>query len=95
MQTADSSQATIAERQELERHAYNVAFRELDLDWYWDPGTFSQLQSIPAEDERVRAYLRSHHEHLLKAYDAEFLVGAIREMKSRCIEDARMHRGGH
>jgi hypothetical protein len=68
---------------ERERHAYNLAFSELDLGWHWDEQTYAQLQAIDDEEERVRAYLDGRHGHLLKAYDAGFLAGAIRLTKSR------------
>ena len=69
---------------EGERHAFNVAFSELDLCWHWDEQTWSELRSLPNEDDRLRSYLRTRHGHLLKAYDADFLVDAIRATKQRC-----------
>jgi hypothetical protein len=67
-----------------DRHALNVAFSELDLCWHWDEQTWSELQAIAGEEERLRTYLRTRHGHLLKAYDADFLVDAIRSTKRRC-----------
>ncbi len=82
------SENTVSEppvhQQEVERNALNVAFSELDLCWHWDEQTWSELQAIPSEEERLRAYVRTRHEHLLKAYDADFLVDAIRTTKLRC-----------
>ena len=69
--------------QELERNAFNAAFSELGLCWYWDEKTYAELQSISAESERLRRYVESQHRHLLTAYDADFLVDAIRVTKSR------------
>jgi hypothetical protein len=71
---------------ELDRHALNVAFGELGLCWHWDEQTWSELQAIPTEGERLRAYVRTRHGHLLKAYDVDFLVDAIRATKSRCAD---------
>jgi hypothetical protein len=68
---------------ELERNGYNVAFSELGLEWYWDQKTYADLQSIPEEKSRVRTYLETHQPHLLRAYDAEFLVNAIQAAKTR------------
>lgn len=68
---------------ELERNGYNVAFSELGLEWYWDAETYSGLQSIPEEGGRVRAYLETHQPHLLRAYDADFLVNAIQGVRAR------------
>jgi hypothetical protein len=76
---------------ELERNAFNVAFSELGLCWHWDEQTYSELQAIPNEEDRLRAYLRERHGHLLKAYDADFLIDAIRVTKMRCVDDAHAH----
>ena len=62
------------------RHAYNAAFHELDLQWYWDGETYSQLVSRNEKpEEQVRHYLEQHQSHLLRAYDAEFLITAIQQ----------------
>ncbi len=68
---------------ELERHAFNAAFLELDLCWHWDEKTYAELSAIAAEGERVRRYVESQHRHLLTVYDADFLVDAICVTKSR------------
>ena len=68
---------------ETERNGYNVAFSELGLEWYWDAETYSLLRVIPEETGRVRAYLETHQPHLLRAYDADFLVAAIQGARNR------------
>ena len=66
---------------ECQRHAYNAAFEELGLNWHWDAVTFACL---PARGPQgVRAYLEKEQSHLLRAYDAEFLVNAIETAKER------------
>jgi len=77
------SQTTTAAPHEIERNAFNAAFSELGLCWHWDEKTYAELQTIAAESERVRRYVESQHRHLLAAYDADFLVDAIRVTKSR------------
>jgi hypothetical protein len=71
---------------EAERHAYNAAFEELGLSWHWDPGTFARLRGRGRE--RVRLYLEAEHAHLLRAYEADFLLEAIETARSRCQERA-------
>jgi len=75
--------ASTAAPHECERNAFNAAFEELGLCWHWDEKTYAELQAIAAEGERVRRYVESEHRHLLTAYDADFLVDAIRVTKSR------------
>jgi hypothetical protein len=68
---------------EMERNGYNVAFCELGLEWYWDAQTYAELRSIPEEKNRLRVYLETHQPHLLRAYDADFLVDAIQGVRTR------------
>jgi cation transport regulator ChaB len=68
---------------DAERHAYNAAFYELGLRWHWDAQTYSRLmQHSPCSKARLRLYLESAQPHLLRAYDAEFLVAAIEQRKA-------------
>ncbi len=69
--------------EETERNAYNGAFYELGLRWHWDAQTYSALvQRCQQASDRVRVYLESAQPHLLRAYDAEFLVAAIEARKA-------------
>jgi hypothetical protein len=67
---------------EVERNAYNAAFSELGLTWYWDAQTYRQLRAASQQKCHVRSYLEAHQPHLLKAYDADFLVQAIEAKRS-------------
>jgi hypothetical protein len=57
--------------------AYHAAFEELDLSWQWDPATHG------AGREGLRAYLEKEHPHLLRVYDAEFLIDAVEATRAR------------
>ena len=50
---------------------YLLAFEALGLEWHWDAS------------EPVRAYIEREHPHLLRAYDADFLVNAIEAARRR------------
>ena len=71
----------------LDREAFNAAFRDLGLNWHWDVETYAVLLRLPGEKVRLRTYLEGHHPHLLKAYDADFLINAIQEAKSACRDN--------
>jgi hypothetical protein len=72
--------------EEIHLGAYNAAFYELGLRWYWDAATYQTLQRKAAQRDCVRVYLESEQPHLLKAYDAEFLIEAIQAAKARCYD---------
>jgi len=75
--------------QELVRNAYNAAFHELGLRWYWDADTYERLTRGGATPQaQLRHYLESQQPHLLKAYDAEFLIGVVLEKQSLHCERA-------
>jgi hypothetical protein len=67
---------------EAHREAYNAAFEELGLNWNWDAATYARLTDSGSQG--VRAYLEREQAHLLRAYEADFLVNAIEAAKSRC-----------
>ncbi len=72
-----------------ERDAFNAAFRELGLRWHWGPELFHSLKRAGDDAARVRNYLEQHEPHLLRAYDATFLVDAICAAKSRSAAGGR------
>ena len=69
---------------ETHRHAYNTAFDALGLNWHWDEPTYDRLQAHGHDG--IRVYLETEHSHLLRAYDADFLVQAIETAKARSYE---------
>jgi hypothetical protein len=68
---------------EMHRHAYNAAFDDLGLAWHWDCETWRALNTAGVEEQSLRRYVETQHPHLLRAYDADFLVGAIQNAKAR------------
>lgn len=73
-----------AHHDDLDRDAYNAAFYELGLRFHWDADTYAGLvASHPTAPARVRAYLEAQQPHLLRAYDADFLVAAIEQGRQR------------
>ncbi len=76
------SQTAAGQAAEAHRHAYNAAFEELGLTWYWDAATYARLQAHGRDG--VRVYLETEQSHLLRAYESDFLVGAIETTQARC-----------
>jgi len=71
---------------EIERGAYNRAFSELGLEWYWDARTFEQLRTCNGDKHCIHAYIEAHHPHLLQAYDGSSLASAIDTVRRRLSE---------
>jgi hypothetical protein len=84
------SKTAAGQAAEAHRHAYNAAFEELSLTWYWDAPTYARLQ-VHGRDG-VRFYLENEQSHLLRAYEAAFLVDAIETTQARCYASMGHHR---
>ena len=68
---------------EAHRHAYNAAFHLLDLSWHWDPATFAAIRRYGRAG--VRSWIQREQQHLLRAYDVDFLVEAVENTQERCL----------
>lgn len=80
------------DRADQVRHAYNAAFEELGLSWHWDADTYARLQA--GSRDAVRSYLETEQSHLLRAYEADFLVEAIEAARARCDASMASNRAG-
>jgi len=49
---------TLAETETVHRCAFNAAFREAGIAWYWDRGTYRKLLRVAGGKERIRAFGR-------------------------------------
>ena len=81
MRNALLEQPSTGDADPVRRHAYNAAFEELGLSWHWDAATYDRLQADGCGG--VRSYLETEQAHLLRAYDADFLVQAIEATRLR------------
>jgi hypothetical protein len=86
MITAHITDTTAHDAADIHRSAYNAAFHELGLKWHWDAAHYESALPASQEKAHLLSYLRNHQPHLLKAYDADFLVEAITAAKGRCYE---------
>ena len=71
---------------DAERGAYNQAFAELGLEWYWDERTFRELRACAGDRHCIHAYIEANHPHLLQAYDGGSLANAIENVRRRLSE---------
>jgi hypothetical protein len=73
---------------DAQRQAYNAAFAELGLRWFWGSNDYAGQMGVESQRSHLRRYVENHHPHMLKVYDAEFLVNAIQKVMTRCMESA-------
>jgi hypothetical protein len=59
---------------------YTAAFEELGLSWQWDPATHG------AGRDGLRAYLEKEQPHLLRVYEADFLLEAVEATRARLAQ---------
>jgi HAD superfamily hydrolase (TIGR01509 family) len=52
---------TLAETEGIHRRAFNAAFTEAGLDWYWDQRTYKKLLRTTGGKERIQAFGRGRH----------------------------------
>jgi hypothetical protein len=83
-----SGNAAATQSGEVQRQAYNTAFRELGLRWHWDRSDYDCQMCVESQRAHLRRYVENHHPHMLKVYDAEFLVNAIQTTMAGCLESA-------
>jgi len=60
---------TLAETESVHRCAFNAAFREAGIAWYWDQRTYKSLLQVTGGKERIRAFARSHPPRLILSDD--------------------------
>jgi len=60
---------TLAETESVHRCAFNAAFREAGIDWYWDVRTYKKLLQVTGGKERIRAFAHSHPPRLILSDD--------------------------
>ncbi len=91
----------LAETSELQRQAYNKAFLEHGLDWYWSVANYCDLLKSPGGKKRLMAYAdnklskelidRIHHSK--EEFYSQSLKGGInpREGVVDCLDYCRAH----
>ena len=60
---------TLAETESVHRCAFNAAFREAGIAWYWDQRTYKRLLQVTGGKERIRAFARSRPPRLILSDD--------------------------
>jgi HAD superfamily hydrolase (TIGR01509 family) len=71
---------TLAETEGIHRRAFNAAFTEAGLDWYWDHRTYKKLLRTTGGKERIQAFGRTRSPRVCMS-DTD--VAAVHGFKTR------------
>lgn len=69
----------IAETSDIQRQAFNLAFKQAGLDWDWDAATYRRLLSINGGQTRLRAY---RDEDINRSHVTEAMIEALHQHKT-------------
>ena len=51
---------TLVETSELQRQSFNLAFKEVGLNWYWNTATYCKLITEPGGMKRIKNYSKNN-----------------------------------
>jgi len=71
---------TLAETEGIHRRAFNAAFTEAGLDWYWDHRSYKKLLRTTGGKERIQAFDRARHPSI-RLSDLD--VATLHQIKTR------------
>lgn len=78
---------TLADTEEIHRHAFNAAFAAAGLDWHWDRPLYHQLLEVTGGRERIRHYLDRYLPGFERPADLEgFIAGLHRDKTGHYLE---------
>ena len=73
---------TIVDTSELQRAAFNAAFRQHDLDWTWDVDEYRSMLDTSGGSNRIDAYAKAHDQTV----DADAVHRTKSELFQRAME---------
>jgi HAD superfamily hydrolase (TIGR01509 family) len=65
------------------RLAFNTAFAEAGLAWYWDEALYGELLAVTGGKERMRFFAETHDRHFLQHPDLDARIKALHAAKTR------------
>lgn len=69
--------------QQGHRVAFNRAFADTGLDWYWDEPTYARLLEVYGGKERIRHFIAAHRPDFDPPADSEAFVQELHALKTR------------
>ena len=78
---------TIAETEDLHRISFNEAFKEFNLDWYWDEPIYKELINIGSGEKRIMYYIKRAWPEMLDYKNLSKYIDSIHKVKNEIFED--------
>ncbi len=69
------------------RPAFNAAFAELGLDWFWDEALYGKLLAVTGGKERIKYYVSDFLSPEKRPQDVDQLAADIHRVKTRCYTE--------
>ncbi|PXV65629.1 HAD superfamily hydrolase (TIGR01509 family) [Sinimarinibacterium flocculans] len=73
---------TLAETEEAHRSAFNAAFVQAGLDWFWSVSLYTELLRVTGGKERIREYARRCVPEWLQLPDVDARIRALHARKT-------------
>jgi len=83
---------TLADTENAHRDAFNAAFAEAGLDWYWDDALYTRLLDVAGGKERILRYWRCIEPEEANGAKAAETVAALHALKTKYYAE-RVGRG--
>jgi HAD superfamily hydrolase (TIGR01509 family) len=74
---------TLADTEEIHRHAFNVAFAGAGLDWVWSRSLYSKLLGVTGGKERIRHFIETYKPTFSRPVDLDAYIADLHAVKTR------------
>ncbi len=78
---------TIAETEEYHRRSFNEAFKEFNLDWFWDEAIYKELINVGGGKERIMHHIKRAWPEMLNFKNLSKYIDSIHKIKNEIFED--------
>ena len=78
---------TIAETEEFHRKSFNEAFKEFNLDWFWDEAIYTELINVGGGKERIMHHIKRAWPEMLNYKNLSKYVDSIHKTKNEIDEN--------
>jgi HAD superfamily hydrolase (TIGR01509 family) len=74
---------TLADTEDTHRVAFNAAFSQAGLDWFWDEALYAQLLRVTGGKERIRYFIDGHVPSFRSDGDLDGFIAGLHREKTR------------